>query len=282
MGNPAGPRRRATYDDAMSGSGGDDRLTRWERRTGTPLLVLAVLFAAAYAVPILRPDAREAVHRTATAVEWVVWAAFAADYLTRLALSGDRWRFVRRNPLALLTVALPLLQPLRLLRVVSALMLVGQRVRIAAQVRLTVYVLGTVLALLFFGALGVLEAERGSPDGNIHSLGDALWWAFTTMTTVGYGDLAPTTGRGRLLAVGLMLSGIALLGVVTANIAAWFITRFEQEEAESRRGQRTVEELVAEVQELRTQLTRLNQVLAEPPVRAGGGDTPVPSPASDR
>ncbi|WP_461008910.1 potassium channel family protein [Streptomyces capparidis] len=266
----------------MSGSGGDDRLTRWERRTGTPLLVLAVLFAAAYAVPILRPDAREAVHRTATAVEWVVWAAFAADYLTRLALSGDRWRFVRRNPLALLTVALPLLQPLRLLRVVSALMLVGQRVRIAAQVRLTVYVLGTVLALLFFGALGVLEAERGSPDGNIHSLGDALWWAFTTMTTVGYGDLAPTTGRGRLLAVGLMLSGIALLGVVTANIAAWFITRFEQEEAESRRGQRTVEELVAEVQELRTQLTRLNQVLAEPPVRAGGGDTPVPSPASDR
>lgn len=66
--------------------------------------------------------------------------------------------------------------------------------------------------------LAVLSVERESPDGNIRTLGDAVWWSFTTMTTVGYGDHAPTTGLGRVIAVGLMLSGIALLGVVTANI----------------------------------------------------------------
>ena len=66
-------------------------------------------------------------------------------------------------------------------------------------------------------------------------MGDAVWWSFTTMTTVGYGDHAPTTGLGRMVAVGLMLSGIALLGVVTANIAAWFIERFEKDDVEERR-----------------------------------------------
>ncbi len=55
------------------------------------------------------------------------------------------------------------------------------------------------------------------------------------MTTVGYGDHAPTTGLGRMIAVGLMLSGIALLGVVTANIATWFIARFEKDDVEERR-----------------------------------------------
>ena len=87
---------------------------------------------------------------------------------------------------------------------------------------------GAVVGLLMFGSLAVLSVERDAPDGNIRTLGDAVWWSFTTMTTVGYGDHAPTTGLGRMLAVGLMLSGIALLGVVTANIAAWFIARFEQ------------------------------------------------------
>ena len=94
---------------------------------------------------------------------------------------------------------------------------------------------GAVVGLLMFGSLAVLRVERDAPDGNISTLGDAVWWSFTTMTTVGYGDHAPTTGLGRVLAVGLMLSGIALLGVVTANIAAWFIARFERDDAEERR-----------------------------------------------
>ncbi len=145
---------------------------------------------------------------------------------------------------------LPVIQPLRLLRLVSTLLLVGQRARMASQIRLTTYVVGAVVGLLMFGSLAVLSVERDSPDGNIKTLGDAVWWSFTTMTTVGYGDHAPTTGLGRMLAVGLMLSGIALLGVVTANIAAWFIARFEKDDVEERRQTEAIRELTEEVRAL--------------------------------
>ncbi|MEV6959494.1 potassium channel family protein [Streptomyces sp. NPDC051207] len=243
--------------DARSGDG-TSAADRWERRTQRPLLALAVAFAVAYAVPIVASPAGPAVTRACAVVEWAVWAAFAADYLVRLCLARDRRTFVRTHWLDLLAVLLPLIQPLRLLRLVSTLLLVGRRARMASQVRLTTYVAGSVVGLLMFGSLAVLSVERDAPDGNIKTLGDAVWWSFTTMTTVGYGDHAPTTGLGRVLAVGLMLSGIALLGVVTANIAAWFIARFE-DDAEERRQTAAIEALTEEVRALRAQVAALEE-----------------------
>lgn len=232
---------------------------RWEHRTQRPLLALAVLFAVAYAVPIVDGTASRSLTTVCTAIEWAVWAAFAVDYLVRLSLARDRRLFVRRHWLDLCAVLLPLLQPLRLLRVVATLLLVQRRARMASQIRLTTYVAGAVVGLLMFGSLAVLSAERESPDGNIHTLGDAVWWSFTTMTTVGYGDHAPTTGLGRVIAVGLMLSGIALLGVVTANIAAWFISRFERDDVEERRQTEAIAALTEEVKALRAQVAALQE-----------------------
>ncbi|MGW8766189.1 potassium channel family protein [Streptomyces sp. NPDC055815] len=252
---------------------------RWEERTQTPLLVLAVAFGLAYAVPIVAPGAEPWVHRLCTHVEWVVWGAFALDYLVRLALAPDRWRFVRGHPLDLLAVILPMVQPLRLLRVVSTLLLVGRRARMAPQITLTTYVTGAVVGLMMFGSLAVLHVERDAPNGNIKTLGDAVWWSFTTMTTVGYGDHAPTTGLGRVLAVGLMLSGIALLGVVTANIAAWFISRFDRDDAVERRQTELLEALTREVRELRAEVARLSAP-PEPPGPTEPRD--VPSPTAPR
>lgn len=250
------------------------RQARWERRSQTPLLVLAVAFAVAYAVPIVAPDASPAVHRACTHAEWVVWAAFAADYLVRLTLSPSRKAFVRGHWLDLAAVLVPMIQPLRLLRLVSTLLLVGRRARMAPQIRLTTYVAGAVVGLLMFGSLAVLSVERDAPGGNIKSLGDALWWSVTTMTTVGYGDHSPTTGLGRLLAVGLMLSGIALLGVVTANIAAWFISRFERDDQVERAQTAAIAELAREVRALRAEVARLGGA-------AGPGPRPEGAPARE-
>ncbi|WP_055599347.1 potassium channel family protein [Streptomyces aureus] len=241
---------------------------RWEERTQAPLLALAVAFGVAYAVPIVAPGAAPWVHRLCTHVEWAVWAAFALDYLVRLTLAPARWAFVRSHPLDLLAVLLPMVQPLRLLRVVSTLLLVGRRARMAPQITLTTYVAGAVVGLMMFGSLAVLHVERDAPNGNIKTLGDAVWWSFTTMTTVGYGDHAPTTGLGRVLAVGLMLSGIALLGVVTANIAAWFISRFDRDDAVERRQTELLETLTLEVRELRAEVARLSVPAAAVPTGA--------------
>lgn len=138
---------------------------------------------------------------------------------------------------------------------------------------MTVYVAGSCAGLLMFGSLAVLEVERSAPDSGIHNLGDAVWWAFTTMTTVGYGDTAPTTGLGRVLAVALMLSGIALLGVVTANIAAWFIARFEREEADAELQRAALVELTAEVRLLRAEVQRLSGT-------GDQADAPAPAPGA--
>lgn len=73
--------------------------------------------------------------------------------------------------------------------------------------------------VIFCAALTVLDAERGH-GGNIQTFGDALWWAIVTMSTVGYGDKFPVTTEGRFVGVGLMLAGIALLGIVTASVAS--------------------------------------------------------------
>lgn len=86
-------------------------------------------------------------------------------------------------------------------------------------------------------AIAVLDAERGKQNSNIDDIGDALWWAVTTITTVGYGDRYPVTAVGRLVAAALMVFGIALLGVLTASIAAWFVRVVQ--ESDGRDGDRT-------------------------------------------
>jgi voltage-gated potassium channel len=94
-----------------------------------------------------------------------------------------------------------------------------------------IYVGGAVALSVGLGALAVLDAEQDAPGANITTFGDALWWASTTVTTVGYGDRYPVTTEGRLVAVGLMLAGIGLVGAVTASVTAWILGRVAAERA---------------------------------------------------
>ncbi len=106
------------------------------------------------------------------------------------------------------------------------------------------------------GALAMLDAERDG-RGPIQSFGDALWWALETITTVGYGDMYPATVEGRFVAVGLMLSGIAVIGVVTATFASWLLERVEEiEEIEE-----GMAASAADVQALREEVQRLRESL---------------------
>ena len=115
---------------------------------------------------------------------------------------------------------------------------------------MVIYVVGGASLLAFCSALAVLDAERNSQEANIVDFGDAIWWAVTTMTTVGYGDHYPVTGVGRLVGFGLMVGGIALLGTVTATLASWLVEAVAAEKEQAEDLQATVRRLEAKIDEL--------------------------------
>lgn len=235
----------------------ESRRERWERAAEWPLTATALAFLLAYAWPILDPDLAAPWPTICRVVTWAAWGTFALDYIVRLALSRARWRFIWNNPVDLAVVVLPLLRPLRLLRLVTLLGVVNRYAGGSLRGRVAIYVVGSASLVILVAALAVLDAERGQPDANIETFGDAAWWALTTVTTVGYGDHFPTTATGRFVAGGLMLAGIALLGIVTATLASWLIERVAQVEEQSQAAtRRDVEALTAEVAALREELRR--------------------------
>ena len=214
-------------------------VARWEQRTEWPLSILAVLFLVAYAWPVLAdglPQPWQAICRT---VDYGSWALFGVDYVVRLSLARERVSYFFRHVLDLFVIALPVLRPLRLLRLALLLKTLNRHFTDTLRGRLVLYTVGAAGMLLFLGALAELEAERHAAGTNIHTFGDALWWAITTVSTVGYGDHYPVTGDGKLVAAGLMLGGVALIGVVTASFASWLVDQVravsEEEQAVTKR-----------------------------------------------
>ncbi|HEY2984894.1 MAG TPA: ion channel [Jatrophihabitantaceae bacterium] len=195
------------------------------------------------------------------------WALFALDYVVRLVLAGHRARYAGRHIPDLLVIALPILRPLRLLRLAMLLRVLNRRATNSLRGRVITYVSGATVLIIGSAGLAVLDAERGHPGADINNYGDALWWAMTTIATVGYGDRYPVTGQGRFVAAGLMLAGIALLGVVTASIASWLIEKVREVEADAQAmTQRDVAELRAEIQALRRELRAASAADPEPSV----------------
>lgn len=232
----------------------DARLSQWERRTQWPLAGAAFVFLVAYAWPILDTDLGGGWKRACSVVAWTVWAVYAADYLVRLGIAERRSEFVRQNLVDLAAVVLPVLRPLRLLRVLLVFDIVQQRLVAGLRGRVVGSVAVMVALLSLLAGLAMLDAERSNPDANITTYGDALWWAGTTITTVGYGDRYPTTSGGRIVGFGVMLGGIALLGVLTAALASWFVEKSADITAAEQRTDETLDQVLAELRALRARL----------------------------
>lgn len=229
----------------------EERLRRIERFTDLPLLLLAIALIPLLLGPVFL-DLSHDVETAFLTADWLIWAAFAADFGVKLTVAPQRQKYIRQHWLEAAMVVLPFLRPLRVARLLrfarvgATLGFNTQALRRLAMERGTRFVAASAVVVLVTGASLVLLAERDAEASNIRSFGDALWWAITTMTTVGYGDRYPTTEAGRGVAAALMLFGIAALSALTATIAAFLVREDESEVL------RQLAELRREVRELRT------------------------------
>jgi len=187
------------------------------------LTFLAVAFLFAFSYPAFNETISDSTNQFLSLVQWVCWLAFALDLIYGIYKAESKKQFLKSHPLELASVLLPFLRPLRLMRVISFGSLALQKIAIGRQFAITVKVAISAIFISYIAAIQITISERAVEGSNIKTFSDGLWWAVTTVTTVGYGDRYPTTTEGRLLAVLLMITGISLVGVITASVAAWFV-----------------------------------------------------------
>ena len=198
-------------------------IQKWESRSTIPLAFLALVYLGLYAFEVLG-DQSEMILFDLILVSDIIWGIFIIDFVVRFVMHDDKLLFLKRNVIELIGLILPFFRAFRMFRVIIAIGFLTRAAK-SLQGRLNIY-LGLILPILIFTcSLGVYEAEHNAAGANITNYGDALWWAFVTITTIGYGDYYPVTFEGRTIAVLLMLSGLALVSVITVSFASWFLDR---------------------------------------------------------
>ncbi|WP_346354992.1 potassium channel family protein [Azotosporobacter soli] len=161
--------------------------------------------------------------------DFVILLIFTVDYIVRLLLAKGKITFVRENIIDLISI-IPFdmmfqgLRAVRLLRVLYMLRLFVYTTRLFKRITVVIktndfhHIIWFTASTIFFGAVAISYIEDMAID-------DALWWSFVTTTTVGYGDIAPQSGAGRLVAVCLMLIGIGFLSTLTGTVATYFLSQ---------------------------------------------------------
>ena len=223
----------------------------YEKKTSNLLSFLAFIYLITYSVQSIwyRPG-----------VTWwtllddfgkLLWVLFAADLMFRFIMVQPKKRFFRTNWLDTITVVFPQLRALRALRAFNSGGFLSKKGFLSSGAMATA-ALGVVW-VVWVGGLMVLNAERGAAGAEINSLGDAVWWCFETITTVGYGDFVPVTAQGRVYAVLVMFVGISVLGVVSAGMAATLVKKSSSQAPE----ETPTQEVLDQIRELKEMIEKL-------------------------
>ncbi len=225
-------------------------LKRIEGLTEFPLMVLAITMLPLLIGPFLwdLTKEEEAVFRS---LDYFIWAVFAADLVVKVGVVPDKKGYLRKHWTDVIVVVIPVFRPLRILRLFAfgSRAFAGYR-RLANVDFLLLY----AIMIIVVAAMVLTTVEVGYPGSNIKDFDDALWWAITTVATVGYGDKFPVTGAGRAMGAFLMIGGIALFGGILANITAFFVKHAPKDEETK---ELESERLIAEIRSLREEVAKL-------------------------
>lgn len=247
----------------------DERSTRVARRLEPVLLIAALLTIPATII-------QESHHvgapwpEIARYLNWLIWAAFVADAAIMLWIVPRRRDWLRAHPLdiAIIILTFPAeltaVQPIRLLRLLRLLRLAPAFKLLMTREGLR-YAIALALLTAVGGGAAFASVER-------YSIGNGIYWAVTTMTTVGYGDIVPHTPAGKVVAVIVMLIGIGVATLVIGAVAQRFVAQ-------------SVEEVIAEVdaeevdtlvlvREITDRLSHLEAAIERSNRGGAGGSTP--------
>jgi voltage-gated potassium channel len=232
----------------------NERAQAMERRLQWPLLAAALLTIPA--IVIEQSNVGEPLDTTAAVLNWTIWTAFVIEIALMLSVVDDRWRWLRDHPLDVaivvltppfLPAALQATRVFRLLRLVRLMKLavLSRRLLSTEGVRdAAVFALITILG----GGAAFAAVENGHHEHPV-SAWDGVWWAITTVTTVGYGDFSPMTLGGRVIAIVVMVVGIGFVAIITAAAAERFM-RSREAEAERAELRARLDEVLRRLDEL--------------------------------
>lgn len=234
----------------------NERAERLAARFEKPILVAALLV-----VPVLvieESDTSAAVKTVGHVLNWLIWLAFLAELVVMLRVVDHRREWLRRHPVELAVILLtpPFLPAglaaVRLLRLVRLLVLI-RALRTISPIEGLRYiaVLGVLTIVAGGTAFASLEEDASQWDG--------IWWAIVTMATVGYGDVYPVTDGGRIIGIGVMLTGIAFLTVLVGAVAERFASPAAEEVEDEI--QSLEASLLAELRTISERLSRLEAKL---------------------
>ena len=222
-----------------------------------PSLCAYTLLALAAEV-VLRPEGQ--IRLVLNCADTAICVAFLFDFFQCVYRAPNRLRYLSWGWLDLLSSiptvniarwvrAARLARLIRVLRGVRATKILGNLVLSKRAESAFLAVALVAILLLVAASISILEVETGDAS-NIKTANDAIWWALTTITTVGYGDRYPVTPEGRLIAGVLMCAGVGLFGMFSGFLAAWFVVPAAKE------GRSELELLKEEVHQLRAVLEK--------------------------
>jgi voltage-gated potassium channel len=229
------------------------------------MLFLCVATLAGVAIQVVVHPAGE-VRGVLQMADTVACGLFFIDFLVTLRRAPDKWRYMYTWGWLDLVSSIPVFDAARWGRAARLARLLRLLRGIKASVVLTEVVLmrrrqsaflaaGLTLLLVLVSASVLILTVEDSPLANIRTTEDALWWATTTLTTVGYGDRYPVTTEGRAIAAGVMAAGVGLVGVLSGLLASWFMEPVRT--AEQR------EEDLVELRTLRQEMSELRRLLEQ-------------------
>lgn len=167
-----------------------------------------------------------------------IYIIFVLDYFIRLFTCKNKKNFFKHNIIDLIAIV-PLgfgqtaaFSAFKLIKVVAYILRLLGNIKEILFINGFIYALGSTFAITIISSIGIYIFEYGTED--INSYGDALWWSFVTVTTVGYGDISPTTSGGRFIACILMITGIGFLSMLTGTISTFFFQGIEKKKKKNK------------------------------------------------